>query len=526
MKKEADLIIYNAKIYTLDEQFNTASALVVADGKILAVGNDEILDTYRADEMLDAVGMSIYPGFYDAHCHFLSYGLSKLQRADLVGTISYDEVLSRVKVHAENKDSEWIEGRGWDQNDWENKEFPDREELDALFPDRPVLLTRIDGHAALVNGEALRMAGITSDTRVVGGEIILDKGQPTGILIDNAIELVREQIPESSSDLKSAAFLKAQQDCFAVGLTSVMDAGLPVKDILLIDSLNKDGALKMKINAMLSSTDTNYLSFMQQGEYRTERLHVNSIKLYADGALGSRGACMLEDYSDDPGNHGLIMHPEDYYREVLKNAYQYGFQVNTHAIGDAGNRYILELYGEYLKGPNDRRWRVEHAQIVHPDDFDKFGEFSIIPSIQSTHCTSDMYWADERVGEERIKGAYAWQQLLSQNGWMPNGTDFPIEHISPLRTYYAAVSRKDLDGNPENGFQAEEALSREKALRSITIWAAKSSFEENEKGSLEEGKSADFVIMDEDLMTADEKELPGIKVLYTFVNGEKVYISK
>ncbi len=523
MKKEAELIIYNAKIYTVDEQFSMATAIVIDDGKVLALGGEEILDQFSAEEMLDAEGNFIYPGFYDAHCHFLSYGLSKLQKADLRGTQSFEEIIERVKAHANKNDSEWIEGRGWDQNDWEIKDFPDRKALDELFPDRPVLLTRIDGHAALVNGEALRRAGISSDTRVVGGEVRLENGEPSGILIDNAIELVSEQIPENDISLKSAAFLKAQEDCLAVGLTSVMDAGLPVKDILLIDSLNKNGSLKIKINAMLTPMDSNYIDFMRNGEYRTDRLHVNSVKLYADGALGSRGACMLEPYSDDPGNYGLIMYSEEYYREVLDNAYKFNYQANTHAIGDSGNRFILDLYAEYLKGPNDRRWRVEHAQIVHPDEFSKFGEFSIIPSVQSTHCTSDMYWADERVGPERIKGAYAWQQLLVQNGWLPNGTDFPIEHISPLLTYYAAVSRQDLEGYPEGGFQPDEVLSREEALRSVTIWAAKGSFEEDEKGSLEPGKDADIVILSQDLMTVDVKAIPEINVLYTIVNGEMVF---
>jgi len=527
MKKKADLIIYNATIYTVDEQFSVSAALVIKDGKILAHGEKgDILRTYEAEKMLDAGGMFVYPGFYDAHCHFLSYGLGKLHRADLVGTKSFSAVLEKLNEHAEKNGSEWIEGRGWDQNDWELKEFPDREELEKLFPDRPVILTRIGGHAALVNGEALRRAGITAETRVTGGEIHLKNGSPSGILIDNAIELVSEQIPENSPALKSAALQKAQEDCFAVGLTSVMDAGMAVQDIMLIDSLNKDGKMKIRINAMLTSMDSSYLEFMRKGEYKTDRLHVNSIKLYADGALGSRGACMLEPYSDDDGNYGLLMYPEEYYREVIENALENNFQVNTHAIGDSANRFIIDLYAEYLKGPNDRRWRVEHAQIVHPDDFNKFGSFSIIPSIQATHCTSDMYWADERLGEERIKGAYAWQQLLAQNGWLPNGTDFPIEHISPLMTYYAAVSRKDLEGHPEDGFQFDEALSREEALRSVTIWAAKGSFEEDEKGSLEAGKLADIVILDRDLISIPENEIPGAEVLYTIVNGEILYKGK
>lgn len=523
MKQKADLIIHNATIYPVNDAFSTAAALAIRDGKILAIGGDEILAGFEAGQVIDAKGAFVYPGFYDAHCHFLSYGLSRLQRADLVGTGSFSEVVERVVRHAENTESEWVEGRGWDQNDWEVKVFPDRTKLDELFPDRPVILTRIDGHAALANGEALRRAGIDADTKVVGGDVLMANGKPTGILIDNAIELVSDQIPENDAALNTAALLKAQEDCFAVGLTSVMDAGLAVKEIMLVDSLNKAGSLMIRINAMLTPTDSTYRAFMEKGHYKTDRLHVNSIKLYADGALGSRGASMIEAYSDDPHNHGLIMYPESYYRDVIENALKYDYQVNTHAIGDSGNRFILDLYAEYLEGPNDRRWRVEHAQIVHPEDFGKFGKYSIIPSIQSTHCTSDMYWADERVGPERIKGAYAWQKLLSQNGWLPNGTDFPIEHISPLRTYYAAVSRKDLDAYPEDGFQFDQALSREEALRSITIWAAKGAFEEDEKGSLEVGKTADLVILEKDIVTIPEDEIAGTQVLYTIVGGEVVF---
>jgi len=524
MKKKADLIIYNAKVYTVDDHFSIADCVIIKEGKIMAVGKaEELLSAYETDDMLDAEGSYVYPGFHDAHCHFLSYGLGKLQRADLTGTSSFDEVLELVKAHAEKNKSEWVEGRGWDQNDWELKKFPDRAELDRLFPARPVVLTRIDGHASLVNGEALRMAGITAKTVVTGGEVMVVNGRPSGILIDNAMELITNAIPENNEEIQIAALLAAQKDCFAVGLSSVTDAGMKVSVIKLIDSLQKNGIMKIRVNAMLSTMDSTYLDFMREGVYKSDRLHVNSVKLYTDGALGSRGACMLEPYSDDPGNYGLIMYTESYYREVIENAMKYNYQVNTHAIGDSGNRLILDLYAEYLGGPNDKRWRVEHAQIIHEDDFKKFAKFNIIPSIQSTHATSDMYWAEDRVGAERMKGAYASKRLLDMNGWLPNGTDFPIEKISPILTFYAAVARKDLDGYPENAFHPWDALQREEALRSITIWAAKGSFEEDEKGSLEAGKVADIVILDKDIMKIDEKEIPGVNVLYTFVGGEKVY---
>jgi hypothetical protein len=524
MKTRADLIIHNASIYTIDEDFSTVESLVVDRGKIIAAGDAaELSAKYKAREVFDAEGHYIYPGFYDAHCHFPGYGTGKLQRADLTGTRSFGEVLERVAAHASAGISEWVEGRGWDQNDWEVKEFPGREALDSLFPDRPVMLIRIDGHAALVNSEAMRRADITAETAVTGGEIILENGIPTGILIDNAMELVRKHIPENDPQLLRAALLLAQKDCFAVGLTSVTDAGTDVSLIRLMDEMHRSGALKMKINAMLNPGDPEYMDFMAAGVFKTERLHVNSVKLYADGALGSRGACLLEPYSDAAGKYGFIIYPESYYREVIGLAYKHGYQVNTHAIGDSANRFMLDLYAGYLGGPNDRRWRIEHAQCVHEDDFDKFGRYNIIPSIQSTHATSDMYWAGERIGPDRIRGAYAFKRLLDQNGWLPNGTDFPIEEISPLLTFYAAVARKDLAGYPPGGFQPENALSREEALRSITTWAAKGSFEENEKGMLAPGMAADMVILDKDLMTADADEIPGINVLYTFVNGELVY---
>jgi predicted amidohydrolase YtcJ len=523
-KQKVDLMITNALVYTVDEAFSTADCIVVDEGIILATGDQALLlDRFEPAEIFDAGGAFAYPGFYDAHCHFLSYGLNKLQKAELSGTLSFEEVLARVVEHAAKSKAEWVEGRGWDQNDWANKEFPDRTALDSLFPDRPVVLTRIDGHASLVNGEALKRAGITTGTMVQGGEIVLSNGSPTGILIDNAMELVSDVMPDHDHQLLTAALQAAEDDCFAVGLTSVFDAGMDVTTIRLIDSLHRSGQLKMKINAMLNPMDTAYLDFMKMGGYRTDRLHVNSVKLYADGALGSRGACLLEPYSDDPGNHGLIIHPETYYREVIENALAHHYQVNTHAIGDSGNRFILDLYAEYLQGPNDRRWRIEHAQIVHEDDFEKFSKYNIIPSIQSTHATSDMYWAGERIGPERMKGAYAYKRLLELNGWLPNGTDFPIENISPLHTFYAAVARKDLDGYPEEGFQIENALSREEALRSITIWAAKGSFEEEEKGSLLAGKAADIVITDRDLMTIPLEEIPQTRVRCTFVSGEMVY---
>lgn len=523
--KSSDLIVKNARIYTVNDSFSMAEAMAIKDGKIQAVGTTgEITGTYRADQIWDLDGKPVYPGFIDAHCHYLSYGTGLLRRADLVGTKSYDEVIEKVKAQHEKFPSAfWIEGRGWDQNDWEVEEFPSKTKLDAAFPENPVFLTRIDGHAALVNSKALQLAGINANTKVEGGDIILKNGEPTGVLIDNAIELVSNIIPKPDDKALSDALLAAQENCFAVGLTGVQDAGLPTHDVEVIDSLQQAGKLLMPMYVMLTPTPENLEKYVNNGPYKSGRLDVRSIKLYADGALGSRGAKLLKDYSDDPGNNGLLLTPPDSIREICTIALKNGYQVNTHAIGDSANRMMLHIYGEFLKGHNDKRWRIEHAQVIAPEDFKLFGKYNIIPSTQPTHATSDMYWAEDRLGPQRIKGAYAYRELLQQNGWMPLGTDFPIEDINPMYTFYAAVERKDLEGWPKDGFQPENAISREEALRGMTIWASKAAFQENEKGSLEPGKYADFVVLEKDIMKIPGNELPKVKVLKTVIRGEKVF---
>jgi predicted amidohydrolase YtcJ len=520
---KVDLIVTNARVYTVNDSFAISESFAVQDGKFLDVGsNDEISSKYRSDQVIDCGGKPVYPGFNDAHCHFYGYGMDLMQYADLTNSGNKEEIYTRLQEHHKRAGGRWVLGRGWDQNLWPEKDFPDNKRLNELFADVPVYLIRIDGHAAWCNEAALKLAGIISATKVNGGEVLLKNGQPTGILIDNALELVFKQIPEPGPELKKKALLEAQKNCFAAGLTSVTDCGLPKNILFLMDSLQKTGELKMRINAMMDPSRENFDYFLKNGPYITDRFQVRSVKLYADGALGSRGAYLLQDYSDDPGNKGILMNQEAYFDTICQKAYSAGFQVATHCIGDGANRFILNIYSKFLKGKNDRRWRIEHAQVVAPEDFARFGNYSVIPSVQATHATSDMLWADERLGRERIKSAYAYRQLMEQNGWIPNGTDFPIEDISPLKTFYATVFRKNTEGIPAEGFQMENALTREQALRSITIWAARAGFEEQKKGSIEPGKSADFILLDTDVMNCREDEILSAKVLKTVLAGETV----
>ena len=511
-KTPVDLIVHNANIYTVDEDFSKVQAFAVKDGKFVAVGDEEtIMQQYSAKETIDAQGDAVYPGFMDGHCHFTGYGENLVRWADLKGCQSYNDVIERLKKHDSLYPAEWLLGRGWDQNLWEVAEFPDNAKLAEAFPDKKVLLTRVDGHAVLVSKEVLDLASIDENTKMEGGMAIIKEGRCTGVLLDNLADAAKALIPKMETTQQVQALLKAQENCMGVGLTSVTDAGLDIATIELIDSLQQEGQLKMHVNAMVNPDDETMDHFMQQGVIDKERFTVRSVKIYADGALGSRGAKLLAPYADDPTNDGLILESDEFYHHVCQKAYDAGYQVCCHAIGDGGVHHILDIYSEYLKGKNDLRWRIEHSQTVDDADFQRFGAFSVIPSIQTTHCTSDMDWADERLGE-RIKNAYAYQQLLQQNGWVINGTDFPIEDISPIYTFYAAVARKHLDGTPAEGFQMENALSREQALRSITIWVAKGCFLEARKGSIEVGKDADFVILDRDLMTVSENEIPATKV--------------
>ncbi len=524
-KQRVSRILHHGKIYTVDNAFTIAQAMAVNDGKIVAVGSDEQIESdYDAgDSVQNLEGRAVYPGFIDAHAHFVEYGNS-LFTDSLYGSTSFDEVIQRAKdFSSRHPGLPWIIGRGWDQNKFPDKSFPDNTALNQLFPSTPVAFVRVDGHAMIANAKALQLAGIHPGDKVDGGVVETRKGKLTGILVDNAQGRVYDVIPDPTADEFRQEVDAAQHRCFAQGLTTLSEPGIGRRAIEGLDSLQRAGLLKMRIYVMVSDNKADLDYYLPRGPYKTDLLYVKGVKAYADGALGSRGACLLQPYNDRPGWYGFLKSPVAHFNSLAARLIGTDFQLCTHAIGDSGNRVILTVYNKYLKQSNDKRWRVEHAQIIADADFDLFRRTSIIPSVQPTHATSDMYWAGERLGPARMKGAYAFKRLLGENGWLPLGTDFPVEDISPFKTFLAAVFRVDAKGYPSGGFQPENALSREEAIRGMTIWAAKADCLEKEIGSLEAGKRADFVILDRDLMTVQAPDVLKTKVIATYSSGAKVY---
>ena len=519
-KKNVDLIIYNANIYTVDDNFNVAEAVAIKNGLFFDIGENDILKKYNTKESLDLNGSTVLPGLIDAHCHFYGLGLNQ-QEIDLVGTKSFDEILFKLKSQSvENKTV--IKARGWDQNDWEIKEFPNKDQLDVLFPNTPVVLERIDGHAYLVNQKALDMAQISTATKSNNGTLLKKNGKLTGVLIDGPMSLIDNVIPELSKTEKIQALLDAEKICFKNGLTTVDDAGLSKEIILLIDSLQNKKDLKMRIYAMISNSEKNLDYFLNRKPIKTEKLNVRSVKVYGDGALGSRGATLKFPYHDDKKNYGKLVTDPESLKKLASRIADANFQMNTHAIGDSTVKLLLNTYSKVLENKVDPRWRIEHSQIIDLQDMEGFSN-KILPSVQPTHATSDMYWAEDRVGPSRIDGAYSYKALLNESNVIGLGTDFPVEKVNPFHTFYAAVARKDLSGYPDEGFQFQNALSREETLKGMTIWAAYLNFEEGEKGSIEKNKFADFIIVDRDIMKVDIKKAANTTVLKTYLSGELVY---
>ena len=520
-QRKADWVVFNANVYTVNDIFEKATAFAIKDGKFISVGGDEIVNFYPNSLKFDAKGLPIYPGFIDAHCHFFNLGIS-LGQVDLRGSKSILEIEKRLLSYSQKNESDVIIGRGWDQNLWENNTLPNNDFLNKLFPNKLVLIRRIDGHALLVNDLVLDKAGVNSKTKISGGKILIENNKPTGLLIDKAMDLATSILPSYDSKAITNALINAEKKAFENGLTTVDDAGLNKNIIQAIDSLHRTGDLKIRVYAMISNTNENLNYFLNKGIIEEERLTVRSVKAYLDGALGSRGALLKEPYSDDKKNKGITITSKEDLFELADKLYSNGFQLNTHAIGDRANEVVLDVYNYVLKDIEDPRWRIEHAQVVDESDMQKFNS-KIIPSVQPTHATSDMNWADERLGDKRLKRAYAYKNLLDWSGKIALGTDFPVEKVNPLNTFYSAVARKDLKGKPSEGYLKENALSRVEALKGMAVWAAYSNFEESLKGSIEKGKYADFVILTKDIMNIPEKEILNVGVVATIVNGNIVF---
>ena len=523
-QQKVDLIVHNATVYSLGDITGKVTAFVVDEGRFVAVGGDELINNYDAKKILDLQKLPVYPGFIDSHCHFIKLGLS-LQQVDLKGTRSFEEVLNRVQDYSKNKKLKAILGRGWDQNDWKDKSLPNKSKLDSLFPDIPVALRRIDGHALLVNQKALDMAGINKKTKIKGGTIIKNNGTLTGVLVDSPMSLVTSILPKPSLNEKIKALKNAEKIAFENGLTTVSIAGIDKDDIYLIDSLQKTGDLEIRVYAMISNNKDNMEHFLSKGPIRTDKLNVRSFKVYADGALGSRGAALKAPYSDLKSHRGEFITPKDSLERLAYMLSTTPFQMNTHAIGDDANRTILEAYNKALIFSNDPRWRIEHAQVIDTADISLFNR-KIIPSVQPTHATSDMYWAEERIGSSRLDGAYAYKKLLDMSGRISLGTDFPVEEVSPLLTFFAAVARQDKNLYPEGGYLSKNKLSRMEALSGMTQWGAYANFEEDQKGSIEVGKVADFIILDRDIILEKESNILKTRIVATLLNGNIVYSNR
>lgn len=528
-----DQIVYNATIYTANDAQPTAEAMAIEGDRIVGVGD---LETIRAlgdnqTRLIDLDGQTVLPGLIDAHGHMTGLGDLQVGTLDLSGTMSYEEVIERVRQRAaELPEGTWILGRGWDHESWPSRKLPDHQTLSDIVPDHPVWLLRVDGHAGLANEAAMRAAGVDENTENPdGGEVIRGAGdRPTGVFVDNAESYIEQAVPSEARGRTRDQLIAAQQMCIEAGLTGVHDMGVPPAQIKLYQQLDEEGLLKVRIYAVLPGNFA-VRYFDQNDILVTDRVTARATKLYMDGAMGSRGAWMLEPYSDRPldddGNpySGLTVSDPEFIDFVARHGTRRGYQVCVHAIGDRANRRVLDAFEH--AGAGDGRHRVEHAQLLHPDDIARFASLGVIPSMQPTHCTSDMRWVADRVGDERALGAYAWRSLIESGVPIAGGSDFPVESHNPFLGFYAAVTRQNHDSQPDGGWLPDQRMTRDEALRSFTIWAAYAAFEEHEKGTLEPGKLADFIVIDRDLMTCEPSEILGTRVLRTVIGGEWVFVA-
>lgn len=544
----ADLVFQNGIVYTADSANTTAQAVAVAGDLIIGIGTNEEIKKFIVDntEVIDLKGKTLTPGFIEGHGHIMGLGFNEMN-LDLMNVKSYDELVQKVaEAVAKAEPGQWILGRGWHQSKWNNenekmvKGFQTHEKLSAVSPNNPVFLRHASGHAGFANAKAMEISGVgpmakesLEASEVVGGEIIRDElGNPTGIFNERAQELIAKNIPETTEEMGSHALDLALEACLRNGITSFTDAGSGSTAINRFERYKKEGKLSVRLDVMISSDDPAYLEeWYKRGpeiDSVDHLLSIRSIKLYCDGALGSRGAWLLEEYTDRPGHFGMPTTPMEYVLKTSENGLKYGFQVCSHAIGDRANREVLDRYEKAFKEAgvdgHDVRFRIEHAQHIDPADIPRFGEMGVIPAMQAIHLSSDRPWAIDRLGEQRIKeGAYMWQSLIKTGAVVVNGTDVPVESINPLASFYASVSRKTLEGTPEGGYEPAEKMTREQALKSYTWNAAYGTFQENVKGSIEIGKLADFTIFSKDIMTIPENDILNTKIAMTIVDGKIAY---
>ena len=527
-------LIKNVQGYTIDgHKLKSFSAIQFTNDKIdrLYTSTDK-LPTTKNLVVVDGEGKTLIPGLIDAHGHILSYGLSLL-RADLANSASEQDAVNKTLEYAKaNTELTWIQGRGWNQTQWPSNTFPSAESLDKIFPDQPVWLKRVDGHAGWANSKAMALAGINATTQSPeGGDIIKDaNGKPTGIFIDNAMALIDNSIAPLTMKQQKKVLVKAMNSLASYGLTSVHDAGIDTTNLIAFKELSQEGNMSIRINAMLYLPSNNWQHTLAAGQYKSldDMLTFNSVKIQADGALGSRGAALIEDYSDHPGHKGLLLNTPKEFEVLVNTSMKHGFQVNSHAIGDSANKLVLDTYEKYIKATNSKklRHRVEHAQVLRLEDIPRFAEQNIIASMQATHATSDKNMAQDRLGEQRILGAYAWRKLLNANAIIAAGSDFPVESPNPFYGLHASITRQDHKNAPKGGWFAEEKMTPLEAFRSFTVDAAYSGHQENIIGSLAKGKKADFVLLEQNLFEIPERDIWQILVDKTWVNGKLVYKKK